>query len=479
MVEPREPAAHVGLPGRPVVERARAEAAGDAGREDDRREARLPRVGGQDERDPEADGREEADLVEDAPKPRFHARRSGDHSRILRAGGEGSSTRVQHCTVATRSKQLNIGRLGEIAQVAVRHGFGYVFEGRRGRSARGRHADRARPASARDARRARPDVRQVRPAALDAARRRPAGHHRRAARAPGRRAAVPVRGCRARDPGGARPADRAALPRVRDRGARRGVDRPGSPRRAPERAPGRRQGAAAERAAPDRGRPPADVPGRAAREGARAGARLHRHARDRRRVRALDPPGARLPARGAQRRRLPPRTSPAIRTSRCRARTGATRAAACSRSSTWRACSSATSSSTSGRLEQRRRPRVPGRRDVDDDDLPARVLPRRPAPGEHPRALPGADRARRLRPRREADRPGHVAADAALHRRREREHRGAAAAARRPRRPLPEGARGGVPRRAARALLPLLRREPGRRSTRSRSSARPSSSSTR
>ena len=33
---------------------------------------------------------------------------------------------------------------------------------------------------------------------------------------------------------------------------------------------------------------------------------------------------------------------------------------------------------------------------------------------------------------------------------------------------LPEGARGGVRRRAARALLPLLRREPARRSTRSR-----------
>jgi predicted unusual protein kinase regulating ubiquinone biosynthesis (AarF/ABC1/UbiB family) len=53
---------------------------------------------------------------------------------------------VQHCLVATRSKQLNIGRLGEIAQVAARHGFGYVFEGRRGReeeegtpTARGRH----------------------------------------------------------------------------------------------------------------------------------------------------------------------------------------------------------------------------------------------------------------------------------------------------------------------------------------------------
>src|SRR5260370_18979150 len=55
-------------------------------------------------------------------------------------------SRATLATVGTRSKQLNIGRLGEIAQVAVRHGFGYVFEGRRGRApeegsptARGRH----------------------------------------------------------------------------------------------------------------------------------------------------------------------------------------------------------------------------------------------------------------------------------------------------------------------------------------------------
>ncbi|MBV8080855.1 MAG: AarF/ABC1/UbiB kinase family protein [Actinobacteria bacterium] len=48
--------------------------------------------------------------------------------------------------MATRSTQLNFGRLGEIAQVAARHGFGYVFEGRRhseveptAPSARGRH----------------------------------------------------------------------------------------------------------------------------------------------------------------------------------------------------------------------------------------------------------------------------------------------------------------------------------------------------
>jgi len=46
--------------------------------------------------------------------------------------------------VATRSKQRNLGRLSEIAQVAVRHGFGYVVDGhRRGGetsgTARGRH----------------------------------------------------------------------------------------------------------------------------------------------------------------------------------------------------------------------------------------------------------------------------------------------------------------------------------------------------
>ncbi len=49
--------------------------------------------------------------------------------------------------MAARPKQRNLGRLSEIAQVAVRHGFGYVVEGRRGGdagsepsgSARGRH----------------------------------------------------------------------------------------------------------------------------------------------------------------------------------------------------------------------------------------------------------------------------------------------------------------------------------------------------
>jgi len=47
--------------------------------------------------------------------------------------------------VATRPKQRNLGRLSEIAQVAVRHGFGYALDGRKGGdpsvegTARGRH----------------------------------------------------------------------------------------------------------------------------------------------------------------------------------------------------------------------------------------------------------------------------------------------------------------------------------------------------
>src|SRR5499425_2288183 len=45
--------------------------------------------------------------------------------------------------MASGSKTASIGRLGEIAQVAVRHGFGFVLDGRRASAnspaARGRH----------------------------------------------------------------------------------------------------------------------------------------------------------------------------------------------------------------------------------------------------------------------------------------------------------------------------------------------------
>ena len=44
--------------------------------------------------------------------------------------------------------------------------------------------------------------------------------------------------------------------------------------------------------------------------------------------------------------------------------------------------------------------RLPDVRGVDGDDLPARLLPRRPAPGEHPRPRGSSHRPRRLRPGR-------------------------------------------------------------------------------
>ncbi len=115
-----------------------------------------------------------------------------------------------------------------------------------------------------------------------------------------------------------------------ERAARRGrVDRPGAPRGAAERQAGRGQGAASGRAAADRGRPRAALPGGEARQGAGACARLHRRARAHRRVRAPDPPGARLPARGAERADLPSQLRRRARTSACRGCTGRTRARAC------------------------------------------------------------------------------------------------------------------------------------------------------
>jgi ubiquinone biosynthesis protein len=55
------------------------------------------------------------------------------------------AARCNTWTVATRPKQRNLGRLSEIAQVAVRHGFGYALDGRKAGdptiegTARGRH----------------------------------------------------------------------------------------------------------------------------------------------------------------------------------------------------------------------------------------------------------------------------------------------------------------------------------------------------
>ena len=119
-------------------------------------------------------------------------------------------------------------------------------------------------------------------------------------------------------------------------------------------------------------------------------------------------------------------------------------------------------------LEERRELAYRVTRDLDGDDLPARLLPRRPASGERARARRRPDRPRRLRPRRQAHRGGHGAADAALHRRRDRERGRAAAPARRARRPLSEGARGRVraPSCASSTTATTARASP--RSTRSR-----------
>ena len=114
-----------------------------------------------------------------------------------RRGGVRSPLRACHTERMASTATRNLGRLSEIAQVAVRHGFGYFFEthrltdllpGRQPKLTPEGLALAARPAPARAARRARPDLRQVRPAALDAARHRPAGHPGRAPVAPGRRA---------------------------------------------------------------------------------------------------------------------------------------------------------------------------------------------------------------------------------------------------------------------------------------------------
>ena len=207
----------------------------------------------------------------------------------------------------------NLGRLTEIAQVAARHGFGYFLRRNRLSRPRTRRLERghgdglgSRPSPADDARRARPDVREVRAAALDAPGRHPARHRRRAARAAGRRLAGAFRAGARRGGGRARPAHGPGVPRIRLGSSGLRLDRAGAPGRAPGRQGGGRQGAAAGGGRADRGRPGAPLPGGAALERARQGARVHGSAGARGRVRALDPARARLRARGAERRDVPP-----------------------------------------------------------------------------------------------------------------------------------------------------------------------------
>ena len=253
-----------------------------------------------------------------AERPFRGLRAIGIRSRGFRscAAGSGVLTAAWNTSwMATRPRTRKMGRLSEIAQVAVRHGFGYFFERHKltdilpwtarveagaesaAGSERGRHLremlDELGPTFVKFGQllSTRPDV--VPPDIVAELR----GLQDDVEPVPVRAGA---RGRRKR----ARPDARAGVHRVRRDADRSRVDRPGAPGGAPERRPGGRQGAAAERADSDRERPCPPLPGRPPDQGARPRARLHRRQRPRRRVRALHPPGARLQARGAARRHV-------------------------------------------------------------------------------------------------------------------------------------------------------------------------------
>ena len=141
--------------------------------------------------------------------------------------------------------------------------------------------------------------------------------------------------------------------------------------------------------APDRVRPGVALPGRAHDQGARPGARLHRRTGARRRVRAIHPPGARLQARGAPRRHVPAQLRRLGSSSSCRRSTGTTRA---SRMLTLEFLDGVQLADLDCRGDLAggaARACLPGHADLDGDDLPARVLPRRSASGERARARRG------------------------------------------------------------------------------------------
>ena len=292
---------------------------------------------------------------------------------------------------STSSKTASIGRLGEIAQVAVRHGFGFVAR-RAPRTGDDELGDAARPAPARDARRARADVRQVRPAALDPAGHRPARHHRRAARPPGRRQAVPVRRRRARDPRGARAADRAALPRVRrDSRSRR---RRSARCTAPCCPNGRRVAVKVQRPNAPR-QIESDI------QLLEQAARLVKE-----RVRALDFVDTReIVDEFARSIRLELDYRQEGRNAQAFHRNFAGHPHVAVPRVYWSYTSKRRADARVPRRRPARRPRarrvddraappprLRDRRGLADDDLPPRLLPRRPAPGEHPRALARAHR---------------------------------------------------------------------------------------
>ena len=229
----------------------------------------------------------------------------------------------------------------------------------------------------------------------------------------------------------------------------------------PERAARGREGAAARRPAAGRGRPRAPVPGREASRAsacARSTSSTRSHSSTSSRARSGRSSTTGIEARNAEQFHRNFAGHPHVRVprvywtllERARAHPRAT-----SRASSSRDLDHA--QLLDGRAPP---PRVPHRRDLDGDDLPARVLPRRPAPGEHPRPRETATRSASSTSAwpESSCRRRHLEADRPLHRCRERERRGAPAAAARRSASVPEGARGGVRRRAPRHLLPVLRR---------------------
>ena len=355
----------------------------------------------------------------------------------------------------SETPQRSFARVTEIGRVATRHGFGYLLDRRTADGAAGR---RPRAAAPRDARRARADVRQVRAAALDASGPRPAGHDRRAPEAPGRGDAVPDRGRRAGRPGGARASTierafldfeerpiaaasigqvhRATLPNDEEVVVK--VQRPTAPRQIES---DLKLMASAARVVRERVRQLDFIDANELVDEFGRSIRLEldyqqeaRNAETFRRNFAGDEPDRR-PARLVA---LHDEPAPDARPPRT-------------------ASTSATSTSMRGRPDDRRVARVHDDGRVDDDDLPARLLPRRPASREHPPSRGRAARARRLRSGGAAHGDRHVPPHAAVRRRRDRERRRAPAAARRARRPVSPRPRGRAALAARGALLPLLR----------------------
>ena len=231
--------------------------------------------------------------------PAREARRVAAGIALSRCG----AARPQCDVMETAKPQRRIGRLSEIGRVATRHGFGYLIDRRRSNdntqlADRGRRLremlDELGPTFVKFGQllSTRPDVM---PPDIIVELRSLQDDVTPIAFADVRRVIEEELGLTL---------EQAFLTLRRD-ADRRGLDRPGAPRDAADRRRGRGQGAAAGGAAPDRVRPAADALGREGRPRARARPRLHRRGGARRRVRALDPPGARLPARGPQRRDVP------------------------------------------------------------------------------------------------------------------------------------------------------------------------------